>query len=115
MRRALPILLLLAPSSQAQNWPSFRGPNASGVAEGHPTAVSWDATKPTGVRWKAEIPGLAVSSPVVWGDTVFVTTAVSSDPAATLRHGLYGDVEPSADVTRHSWRLPEASGSPLSC
>ena len=32
MRRALPILLLLAPASQAQNWPSFRGPNASGVA-----------------------------------------------------------------------------------
>jgi outer membrane protein assembly factor BamB len=105
MRRALPILLLLAPPSQAQNWPSFRGPNASGVAEGHPTAVSWDATKPAGVRWKAEIPGLAVSSPVVWGDTVFVTTAVSSDPKATFRHGLYGDVEPSADVTKHSWRL----------
>jgi outer membrane protein assembly factor BamB len=108
MRRVLLLLLLLLlmpPSGNAQNWPSFRGPNASGVAEGHKTATSWDATKPSGILWKTEIPGLAVSSPVVWGEAVFVTTAVSSDPKATFRHGLYGDVEPSNDVTKHSWRL----------
>ena len=51
------------------------------------------------------MPGIAVSSPIVWGDRVFVTTAVSSDPNAAFRHGLYGDVEPSKDVTPHSWRL----------
>jgi outer membrane protein assembly factor BamB len=106
MRGGLTLLLLACSvSSGAQNWPSFRGPDASGVAKGRPTPTSWDATKPAGVRWKTEIPGLAVSSPIVWGDTVFVTTAVSSDPAAGFRHGLYGDVEPSKDVTKHSWRL----------
>jgi outer membrane protein assembly factor BamB len=97
--------VLAASAAHAQNWPSFRGPNASGVASGHATAATWDATKGTGVLWKTAIPGLAVSSPIVWGDTVYLTTAVSSDPKAVFRHGLYGDVEPSNDVTRHSWRV----------
>ena len=106
MTRELLLLALLAPiAAHAQDWPSFRGPNASGVALGRPTPTTWDATKPSGVLWKTEIPGLAVSSPIVWGDTVFVTTAVSSDPSAVFRHGLYGDVEPSADVTKHTWRV----------
>jgi hypothetical protein len=96
---------LLAAAAGAQDWPSFRGPNASGVALGRPTPITWDATRPSGVLWKTAVPGLAVSSPIVWGNVVFVTTAVSSDPSATFRHGLYGDVEPSKDVTRHSWRV----------
>jgi outer membrane protein assembly factor BamB len=98
-------LVLTASAAHAQNWPSFRGPNASGVADGHATATTWDAAKGAGVLWKTPIPGIAVSSPIVWGDTVFVTTAVSSDPKAVFRHGLYGDVEPSNDVSRHSWRV----------
>jgi outer membrane protein assembly factor BamB len=89
----------------AQNWPSFRGTQASGVAEGAATPVSWNATTGQNVVWKAPVAGLAVSSPIVWGDTVFVSTAVSSDPNATFRHGLYGDVEPSKDVSKHTWRL----------
>jgi outer membrane protein assembly factor BamB len=51
------------------------------------------------------IPGLAHSSPVVWGDKVFITTAISSDPKAVFRHGLYGDVEPSPDVSKHTWKV----------
>ena len=62
-------LVLAASSAEAQNWPSFRGPNASGVAVGHTTATTWDATKGTGVLWKTAVPGIAVSSPIVWGDT----------------------------------------------
>ena len=87
------------------DWPSFRGPVASGVADGFATPEKWDATKGEGVLWKTSVPGIAVSSPIVWGDRLFVTTAVSSDPNASFRHGLYGDVEPSKDVTPHSWRL----------
>ena len=106
MRAALALLAALAPAAAtAQNWPSFRGPDASGVADGREAATSWDAVKGTGILWKAEVPGLAVSSPIVWGDTVFVTTAVSSDASAPFRHGLYGDVEPSKDLSRHSWRV----------
>jgi outer membrane protein assembly factor BamB len=89
----------------AQNWPSFRGPAASGVAEGSPTPVTWNVATGQNVLWKTAIAGLAVSSPIVWGDRVFVSTAVSSDPAAGIRTGLYGDVQPTADVSKHSWRL----------
>ncbi|PYV10085.1 MAG: hypothetical protein DMG23_08860 [Acidobacteria bacterium] len=107
MRRAMPILvwLLACASVSGQHWPSFRGPNASGVADGHPTPVKWNATSGESVLWKTPIPGMAVSSPIVWGDRVFVSTAVSSDPNATIRTGLYGDVKPSTDLSMHSWRL----------
>jgi outer membrane protein assembly factor BamB len=89
----------------AQNWPSFRGPNASGVAEGHSTPVKWNGSTGENVVWKTPVPGVAVSSPVVWGDRVFVSTAVSSDPSVGIRTGLYGDVQPLADMSMHSWRL----------
>lgn len=42
---------------------------------------------------------------MIWGDRVYVTTAVSSDAKAVFRHGLYGDVDPSPDVSKHSWRI----------
>jgi outer membrane protein assembly factor BamB len=107
MRRVFPILLWVAAcaSLSAQNWPSFRGPAASGVAEGSPTPVTWNVATGQNVLWKTPIAGLAVSSPIVWGDRVFVSTAVSSDPAAGIKTGLYGDVQPVADASKHSWRL----------
>ncbi|MGH9943498.1 MAG: PQQ-binding-like beta-propeller repeat protein [Pyrinomonadaceae bacterium] len=96
----------MAFNAQAQNWPQFRGPQASGVAaEGKPAPASWDAAKMTNIKWKTEIPGLAHSGPVVWGDRVFVTTAISSDPKASLRVGLYGDVEPVKQEPKHTWKV----------
>ena len=99
------LLLVIVSPAQAQNWPQFRGPAASGVSEGHATPAHWDATKGDNILWKTEIPGLGLSSPIVWGDRVFVTTAVSSDPNARFRHGLYGDVAPSKDVSKHAWKV----------
>ena len=92
-------------SLSAQHWPSFRGANAAGVADGTPTAVTWNGPGGTNVAWKTPVPGIAVSSPIVWGDRVFVSTAVSSDPKQTIRTGLYGDVEPVNDSSKHTWRL----------
>ncbi|HEV7682362.1 MAG TPA: PQQ-binding-like beta-propeller repeat protein, partial [Pyrinomonadaceae bacterium] len=71
-------LCLSAVSASAQNWPQFRGPGAAGVVEGRPAAVAWDAEKSVNTRWKTAIPGLGHSSPVVWGNKVFVTTAVTT-------------------------------------
>ena len=88
----------------AQNWPSFRGVNAAGVADGKPTAVKWDATSGQNVAWKTPVGGVAVSSPIVWGNRVFVSTAISSDPSQGIRTGQYGDVEPVTD----SSKLPPA-------
>jgi outer membrane protein assembly factor BamB len=100
------VLLAAAAPAGAQQWPSFRGPQASGVAQGSAAvATSWNVPDGSNVLWKTPIPGLAVSSPIVAGDRLFVSTAVSSDPNASLRTGLYGDVEPVKDVTPHVWRL----------
>jgi outer membrane protein assembly factor BamB len=92
-------------SLSAQHWPAFRGANASGVADGKPTAVKWNAPAGENVAWKTAVPGVAVSSPIVWGDRVFVSTAISSDPNQGIRTGLYGDVEPVNDSSKHTWRL----------
>lgn len=87
------------------NWPSFRGPQASGIAENQNLPDRWDAAKSENILWRTSIPGLAHSSPIVWGDRVFVTSAVSSDPKATFRPGLYGDGDASKDRSLHRWML----------
>ncbi|MCI0601622.1 ankyrin repeat domain-containing protein [bacterium] len=87
------------------NWPSFRGLNATGIADGENPPTAWDAGKSVNIRWKTEIPGLAHSSPVVWGNRVFVTTAISSNPDSKLKHGLYGDVAPDKDLSKHTWKV----------
>jgi outer membrane protein assembly factor BamB len=98
-------LLLVAAAAQAGDWPQFRGPAASGVGDGAKPPVHWDAAKHTNILWTAEVPGLAVSSPIVWGDQIFVTTAISSDPKQTFRTGLYGDTDSVNDRTPHQWKV----------
>ncbi|MCH7824741.1 MAG: PQQ-binding-like beta-propeller repeat protein [Acidobacteria bacterium] len=86
------------------NWPAFRGPGSSGIAEGFATATTWNAETGDNVLWSAPIPGLSHSSPVVWGDRVFVTTAISSSNNS-LRVGLYGDITPVRDNSEHTWKI----------
>src|SRR6266404_7167434 len=99
------VLLLAAGAALAGDWPQFRGPSASGIGDGTKPPVKWDATKQTNIVWSTEIPGLSVSSPVVWGDRVFVATAISSDPKQTLRTGLFGDTDSVNDSSPHQWKL----------
>jgi len=99
------LFALAVAAASGQNWPSFRGPVASGVADGQNLPVRWDAHQRVNVIWKTEIHGLAHSSPVVWGDRVFLTTAVSSKPSATFKPGLYGDGTASDDLSVHQWNL----------
>ena len=95
-----------APSGSAPApWPSFRGPNASGVADRQGAITEWDASTGKNIRWKTPIPGFATASPVVWGDTVFVVTAISSKGDTTFRTGLYGDVKPVDDLSEHTWKI----------
>ena len=98
------LLIASVTAVEAQNWPQFRGPGATGVVEGKPAVVKWDVPKATNVRWKTEIPGLAHSSPVVWGNKVFVTTAVTTGKDET-RYGLFGDVAPVKDDPKHIWKV----------
>lgn len=108
---ALAALLVLAIPVAAQkqpaafDWTSFRGNHAEGVADGQDLPEHWDAEKGTSIKWRTRIPGLAHSSPVVWGDRLFVTTAISSRPNATFRKGLYGDGDASDDRSSHQWKI----------
>ncbi len=102
---SLGVWLVAGTALSAQNWPMFRGPAASGVADGTPTPVKWDVGTGDNVLWKTPVAGVAVSSPIVWGDRVFVSTALSSDASAGIRTGLYGDVEPAKDMSKHTWKL----------
>jgi outer membrane protein assembly factor BamB len=95
----------MRPRGKPAPWPSFRGTNAAGVADGQGAVAEWDVTTGHNVRWKTPIPGIAVSSPVIWGDRVFVTTAIGTKADQTFRTGLYGDVKPVEDLTPHTWRM----------
>jgi hypothetical protein len=110
MRRFITVLTVVAlgfagATASAQNWPSFRGANAAGTADGKPTAVKWNAATGENVAWKTPIEGVAVSSPIVWANRVFISTAISGDPKQGIRTGQYGDVEPITDASKHTWRV----------
>ena len=87
------------------HWPSFRGHEAAGSAEGQNLPDDWSPATGTNVLWQTTIPGLAHSSPIVWGDVLFVTSAVSSRPDATFKPGLYGDGDASDDRSAQRWML----------
>jgi outer membrane protein assembly factor BamB len=87
------------------NWPSFRGIDATGVADGQFPPAVWDAEKRTNIRWKTPIPGLGHSCPVVWDGRVFVTTAVSGEAKSDFKPGLYGDVDSVDEKSEHSWKV----------
>lgn len=88
-----------------KNWPSFRGLEASGVADGQHPPVTWDCNTVDNVRWKTPIPGLGHSCPIVWDNRVFLTSAISGDADPKIRTGNYGDVDSVDDTTKHSWRM----------
>lgn len=92
-------------TDSAGSWPSFRGPSASGTAYGQDLPDTWDGEDGRNILWKSPVPGLAHSSPIVWGDTVFVTSAISGTGEATFRPGLYGDGDASSDRSVHRWMV----------
>lgn len=64
------------------NWPQWRGPQAAGVADGRKLPVKWSTTE--NVLWSKELPGWGTSSPVVYGDRVFITTEANEGETKTL-------------------------------
>jgi outer membrane protein assembly factor BamB len=92
MRRALILIFTVfvlasvnAASADGRHWAYWRGPSASGMAVGD-APLRWSDTE--GIRWKVAVPGTGYSSPVLWGDRVFLTTAVpTADVGATGARG----------------------------
>ena len=103
------LLPLATQDQEASNWPSFRGERARGVAEGYATPATWDVEEGRNIAWRTPIPGLAHSSPVVWGARLFVTTAARLDAEAELSslYGSpgYGAGESVEDEGAHAFRL----------
>jgi len=59
-------------------WPQWRGPYATGVSRTADPPIEWSETK--NIRWKIELPGRGAGTPVIWGDRLFVTSAVPAVP-----------------------------------
>ena len=104
-RRLIPILVgvLISTTVTAQQWPQFRGAATAGVAE-TPVPTSWNLASNSHVVWKTGIAGLGHSSPIVWGDRVFVTTAISAapNPQFDVRHA---GISMATDDGRQAWRV----------
>jgi outer membrane protein assembly factor BamB len=96
---------LPAAAAPAGSWPSFRGPGAAGANGDQRLPDTWSGTSGENIVWRTAIPGLGHSSPIVWGQRVFVTSAVSSRGKATFKPGLYGDGDASDDRSAQRWML----------
>ena len=62
---------------ETHNWPHLRGPNANGLVDKGNPPVEW--SEDTNIRWKVKIPGTGHATPIIWGDKIFVQTAVKTD------------------------------------
>jgi outer membrane protein assembly factor BamB len=98
------LAVLWAGCATAGDWPQFRGPEASGVDRSAPAPISWNIEKGENLRWRTAIPGLAHSSPIIWGNVIYVTTAVGPGNQ-DVKVGLYGDIASADDQDSHQWRL----------
>ena len=58
-----------------ENWPQFRGPQASGISSGT-APTKWNAVSGENILWQTPLPGLGHASPIVWGDKIYIATAV---------------------------------------
>jgi outer membrane protein assembly factor BamB len=79
-------------SAGTADWPMWRGPLGTGVAPDADPPLEWSETK--NVKWKIEIPGRGSSSPVIWGDRIFLLTAIPAGLAPDEQHKPRGGVNP---------------------
>lgn len=84
-------------------WPQFRGAQSMGVAEDASLPEKWSATE--NVAWKTDIPGIGWSSPIVWGDKIFVTSVINTGDAEAPKKGLYFGGERPAPSSEHRWMV----------
>ena len=97
VRASIPLVLVAAvslplnaaPPGPEETWPGFRGHGLSGVAPGKAIPERWSTTER--VKWKIDVPGRGWSSPIVWGDTVYMTSAINGKPFKQPTPGLYGN------------------------
>lgn len=97
--------------SASDRWPQFRGPQALGVPDPKDEAKlpdKWSTTE--NVVWKTEIPGTGWSSPIVWGDKIFLTSVTSAGALEPIKKGLYFGGERPAPKDEHRWLVYAIDG-----
>jgi len=88
-----------------RQWPAYRGYLSSGVLDNANLPESFDLDKMINIRWKTEIPGLGLSSPVIWDNKLFITSAISQADKEGFKPGIYGDISPVNDSSIHEWKV----------
>ena len=78
---------LNANDNSHSNWHQFRGEGARGIGTGDSLPEHWSANQ--NIAWKVDLPGRGWSSPVVWGNKVFVNTVINSGESEDPKKGLY--------------------------
>ena len=104
MLGACALLSATALTLGAENWPQFRGPGATGYSP-TPAPVTWNVDTGENLLWRTPVPGLGHASPVIWGDRIFVATAVKPGAKPELKVGLYGEISSYTEKEPHQWRL----------
>jgi outer membrane protein assembly factor BamB len=77
----------------ANNWPGFRGPEFTGVSPTAKPPVTWSESE--NIKWKVELPGRGSGSPIVWGDRIYLQTAIKTDRTTDSQPGTAGTIPPS--------------------
>jgi outer membrane protein assembly factor BamB len=105
------LFLLVAGTVNADNWPQFRGQNTQGHSAETGLPLKWSATE--NIAWKTELPGEAWSSPIVWGDHVFVTTATEAGTSCRViaLHRKTGAILWNQEVFKQITRRKESRNS----
>jgi outer membrane protein assembly factor BamB len=88
----------------SDNWPQFRGPQASGVSA-NSAPVTWNVETGENIRWQTPISGLGHACPIIWEDHLYVATAVKPGSKPKLKPGLYGNIDSYKETESHQWRL----------
>jgi outer membrane protein assembly factor BamB len=103
----LPAICLSIASAQIpeRQWPGYRGYMLSGVLDNANLPESFNIDNGLNIKWKTQIPGMGISSPVIWGNKLFLTCAISEGDKAGFRPGIYGDVIPVKDSSVHEWKV----------
>ncbi|WP_372650492.1 PQQ-binding-like beta-propeller repeat protein [Draconibacterium sp.] len=89
----------------SRQWSMYRGKSISGYLDNANLPETWDVATNKNIAWQTAIPGLGHSCPIVWGDKVFVTTAVSEQDEGDVKTGIYGSIGSVPDSSIHYWRV----------
>jgi outer membrane protein assembly factor BamB len=102
---SLTLVRAAADTTSEKYWPQWRGPYATGVSKTADPPIEWSETK--NIRWKVEIPGRGSGTPVIWGEKVFVLSAVPVGVEGAAAHAPLGGSPARVPHKFVSWRRPQ--------